>query len=233
MTTLSENLVLQKTKLDSLSAVKNLSLWGSDLTDVSLIRRMPQVEVLSLSVNRITSLQYFSECKSLKELYLRKNEVSDLAQVRYLGALPLKILWLCDNPCAAHPLYRLFTIRCCAKLEKLDNVDIAPQERVQAERLTSKDIQDVITGSNDAELPRLAAPAAAAAAAPTTAARRNPPPSPPLPLPPAMPQPGASGVRSNDSSQRAMVAAILTLVAELTPDNQLSVYNEIGARLKK
>lgn len=36
---------------------------------------MPNVEVLSLSVNKIRSLQDFAYCSNLTELYLRKNEV--------------------------------------------------------------------------------------------------------------------------------------------------------------
>ena len=39
------------------------------------------VEVLSLSVNRITSLKQFAACPSLEELYLRKNEIADLSEV--------------------------------------------------------------------------------------------------------------------------------------------------------
>lgn len=37
----------------------------------------------------------------IKELYLRKNAISDLREIRYLMKLPvLKVLWLHDNPCA-------------------------------------------------------------------------------------------------------------------------------------
>jgi Leucine-rich repeat (LRR) protein len=37
----------------------------------------------------------------IKELYLRKNSISDLREIRYLMKLPvLKVLWLHDNPCA-------------------------------------------------------------------------------------------------------------------------------------
>ena len=36
---------------------------------------MPNLEVLSLSANKIISLQSFSHCAKLQELYLRKNAV--------------------------------------------------------------------------------------------------------------------------------------------------------------
>ena len=41
-----------------LSDVKSLNCWGQDLADVSILCEMPNVEVLSLSVNRISTLKY-------------------------------------------------------------------------------------------------------------------------------------------------------------------------------
>jgi Leucine-rich repeat (LRR) protein len=38
-------------------------------------QKMPNLEVLSLSANKIISLQSFSHCAKLQELYLRKNAV--------------------------------------------------------------------------------------------------------------------------------------------------------------
>ena len=46
---LTEELVLAKTRSDSLAAVRNLNLWGSDLSDVAILEKMPNVEVLSFS----------------------------------------------------------------------------------------------------------------------------------------------------------------------------------------
>jgi cilla- and flagella-associated protein len=63
----------------SLSDVVNLNLWAHDLTDVSILSAMPNVEVLSLSMNQITSLRDFSGCGKLRELYLRRNKVGNEA----------------------------------------------------------------------------------------------------------------------------------------------------------
>jgi hypothetical protein len=42
-----------------------------------------------------------------QELYLRKNYITDITEIQYLtGLRDLRVLWLCDNPCADHPLYR-------------------------------------------------------------------------------------------------------------------------------
>lgn len=92
---LNAETVLLRTKAGSLDAVKNLNLWGNDIDDVSILREMPNLEVLSLSVNKINTLKYFQYCKKLTELYLRKNLISDLREIKYLQNLPsLKVLWL-------------------------------------------------------------------------------------------------------------------------------------------
>ena len=41
----------------SLSDVKVLNCWGQDLADVTVLTQMPNVQVLSLSVNKIGSLR--------------------------------------------------------------------------------------------------------------------------------------------------------------------------------
>ena len=45
---------------------------------------MPNLEVLSLSVNRISTLKEIAACSKLKELYLRKNEIEDIAELKYV-----------------------------------------------------------------------------------------------------------------------------------------------------
>mmetsp|Transcript_22167 Transcript_22167/g.43134 ORF Transcript_22167/g.43134 Transcript_22167/m.43134 type:complete len:216 (+) Transcript_22167:136-783(+) len=135
MVTLTEELVLAKTRAESLAEVKNLNLWGSDLTDVSILKRLDSVEVLSLSVNKISSLEEFRHCSQLTELYLRKNEIEDIREVQYLQGLNnLSILWLCDNPCVGESPseYRQQVIALLPKITKLDNVDVSEQERISA-----------------------------------------------------------------------------------------------------
>lgn len=120
--TLTPELIQMKCKTDKLINIKNLNLWGNDLEDISLIREMPNIEICSLSLNKIFSLKDFASCKKLTELYLRKNLVADLLEVKYLTQCPgLKVLWLQDNPIAEHPLYRPFIIKCLPNLVKLDS----------------------------------------------------------------------------------------------------------------
>jgi Leucine-rich repeat (LRR) protein len=51
------------------------------------MNNLPNVEVVSLSVNRISSLKDFQNCQNLRELYVRKNEIIDYHEVDYLVVL--------------------------------------------------------------------------------------------------------------------------------------------------
>jgi len=131
---LTEAMVSQKTRL-SLSAVKKLNMWGLNLGDVSIVSQMPNLEVLSLSVNSIRSLQPFSHCPNLTELFLRGNLISDFSELQYLSGLPrLRVLWLSENPIASHPNYRERILQMLPGLEKLDETDVAKIEKPPTER---------------------------------------------------------------------------------------------------
>ena len=96
---LTPDFILMRCKTDKLTQIKNLNLWGNDLEDVSALRDLPNMEICSLSLNKINTLRDFQASKKLKELYLRKNQISDLHELKYLCSLPnLKVLWLWDNP---------------------------------------------------------------------------------------------------------------------------------------
>ena len=81
------------------------------------------VSCVFCSVNNLTSLEDFSHCPSLQELYIRKNHVEDLRDVHYLKSLErLRILWLSDNPCSQGDNYRMTVLRTLPNLHKLDNI---------------------------------------------------------------------------------------------------------------
>lgn len=75
---LTADLVLQRCKCEKLNQIKNLNLWGSELEDISILKEMPNIEICSLSLNKIRSLQDFQQCRKLNELYLRKNSIENL-----------------------------------------------------------------------------------------------------------------------------------------------------------
>ena len=133
--TLSAALIYQKTKQAELTQVKNLNIWGASLENISILRQCTNVETLSLSVNNISQLADLQGLYQLKELYLRKNQVSDLRQVMYLSRLPnLQVLWLSDNPIEQDPNYRLYVIRACPHLTRLDEKDVSDDEKAMASR---------------------------------------------------------------------------------------------------
>lgn len=122
-----------RTKCNRMDLIKNLNLWGNDLQDISVLQGMPNLEVLSLSVNHVTSLADLQHCPKLSELYLRKNEICDLNEIRYLKNLRnMRVLWLSDNPCASLPHYRQYVLHHLPYLTKIDSQDVTDQERQDA-----------------------------------------------------------------------------------------------------
>lgn len=79
--------------------------------------------------------QTTSSSSLIKELYLRKNCITDLREIRHLTKLPtLKVLWLHDNPCATVDNYREIVIHHLPNLVKLDNNIITPEEKQEAQK---------------------------------------------------------------------------------------------------
>ena len=129
MVKLTEEMVVARTRMSDFSAVKKLNCWGTELTDVSILRKMKNVEVLSLSVNNINTLADFQYCLSLQDLFVRKNNIKDLNEVCYLQGLPhLRNLWLGENPCAEKDGYRMAVLRALPNLQKLDDKVVSPEE---------------------------------------------------------------------------------------------------------
>lgn len=56
---MSPEFLLQKCKCEKLSQIKNLNLWGSELEDISTLKDLPNLEICSLSLNKIKSLRDF------------------------------------------------------------------------------------------------------------------------------------------------------------------------------
>ncbi|XP_063788790.1 cilia- and flagella-associated protein 410 [Pseudophryne corroboree] len=128
---LTRKQVLSRAKASDLESVRKLNCWGSRLTDISIFHELPNIEVITLSVNSISSLEPISHCQNLTELYLRKNSICSLSEVYYLKLLPkLRILWLSENPCC-YPdphRYRMTVLRNLPNLHKLDNQAVTAEE---------------------------------------------------------------------------------------------------------
>ncbi|XP_049454888.1 cilia and flagella associated protein 410 [Epinephelus fuscoguttatus] len=128
---LTRKQVLAKAKASDLDSVKKLNCWGCNLTDISIFSQMANIEVLTLSVNSISSLSPLSGCLSLCELYLRRNNIPSLSELSHLRPLTrLRVLWLAENPCCGtdSSQYRLTVLRCLPRLQKLDNQVVTEDE---------------------------------------------------------------------------------------------------------
>ena len=135
---LTRELIAQKVKSDRIESIRNLNLWGSNIDDVSIIQEMPSLEIVSLSVNKIRSLRPFANLQNLRELYLRRNLIANLNEIKYLTSCEnLSVLWLSENPICDNPNYRAVVVGVLPQLNKLDDVVITEEERLKAEKKLS------------------------------------------------------------------------------------------------
>lgn len=127
---LTAEFIAQKAKNSRIDTIPKIGLWNCDLDDVSIVAQMPNLEVISLSVNKIVTLEPFQGLPKLKELYLRQNLISDIREIQYLTTCPkLKVLWLSENPIAGLADYRKQIIRMLPNLTKLDDIPVSDRER--------------------------------------------------------------------------------------------------------
>ncbi|WKY02849.1 hypothetical protein Q1695_016272 [Nippostrongylus brasiliensis] len=134
MVCLTESTVYIRTKC-AVEAVKKLNLWGCDIDDITICERMINIEVLSLSVNRVETLQSLRNCTRLVELYVRKNNIQSLTELEYLKDLRnLRVLWIDDNPCTRSGDYRARVLRILPQLTKLDDKPVTLDDHMEAQQ---------------------------------------------------------------------------------------------------
>ncbi|KAK8852845.1 DNA damage response, detection of DNA damage [Tritrichomonas musculus] len=127
---LRDFMIFQKTHTTNLRDVRSLNMWGFGLSNIDIISKLINVETISLSLNNIDTLEPFSHCENLQNLYLRQNAITDLREVDYLSSLPrLSSLMLRDNPISSLPNYRSYILKKLPNLKKLDDIEVSLQER--------------------------------------------------------------------------------------------------------
>ncbi|NXO30983.1 CU002 protein, partial [Cisticola juncidis] len=102
---------------------------------ISICRDLPNIEVITFSVNGISDLEPLHQCQNLSELYLRRNNITSLDELFYLKTLPrLRVLWLAENPCCGPDphRYRMTVLRNLPSLQRLDNQAVTEEELSQA-----------------------------------------------------------------------------------------------------
>lgn len=53
-------MIVEKCKKNNFLEIININLWNSDIDDIAIIKNLPNLEVVSMSANKISTLQYFS-----------------------------------------------------------------------------------------------------------------------------------------------------------------------------
>jgi hypothetical protein len=127
--------------------VRSLNLWGLGISDLSVLSRCPSLEVLSMAQNAVADLAPLAQgCPRLREIYLRRNSLGPgLEPLFPLARLPgLRIVWLEENECSRHPLYRPFLLRLLPSLEKLDSHGVGEGDRKAAHATDDPALEELL-----------------------------------------------------------------------------------------
>ena len=130
---LTKEIILSKyPKYSSIQEITKLNIWGEDIEDISILSKMPNLEILSLSSNKISSLYPLSNCLNMREIYLRNNNIYSFEELYHLKNLPkLKVLWLEGNPITKEQFYTEKVLNILPKLHNLDNKNISPYKNIR------------------------------------------------------------------------------------------------------
>ena len=130
---LTKEFILSKyPNITEITEIKKLNLYAEDLLDISLISKMPKIEVLSLSSNQISSLSPLTNCLNVREIYLRNNNIDSFKELSHLkNLMNLKVLWLEGNPICNDIYYREKVFNILPQVIFLDNKKrIIKRERI-------------------------------------------------------------------------------------------------------
>ncbi|KAK0175568.1 hypothetical protein PV327_009308 [Microctonus hyperodae] len=75
MVRLTEEMVVARSRISDLTAVKKLNCWGSELTDISILRELKKVEVLSLRY-RLSVIRALPHLEKLDDKFVTTDEIN-------------------------------------------------------------------------------------------------------------------------------------------------------------
>jgi GTPase SAR1 family protein len=92
---LSDNQITDISFLSELANLQTLDLSSNQITDISFLSELANLQTLDLSSNQITDISFLSELANLQTLYLSDNKITDISFLS--GLANLQTLYLSDN----------------------------------------------------------------------------------------------------------------------------------------
>lgn len=118
--TIVENLTSQRETLEELYLAHNAITTEGASVATGLAQDFPNLSVLDLSRNRLTTTLPFAHLLSLDELWLSGNKIDKIEDVQPVGALNLDTIYLEYNPVQDDPLYRKRVAETIPALNQID-----------------------------------------------------------------------------------------------------------------
>ncbi|KAF4074479.1 hypothetical protein AMELA_G00239790 [Ameiurus melas] len=134
---LSNNIIEKMEKLERLHQLRELHLSNNRIRKIEGLEQMANLQILNLANNSIEQVPpwFGKKLRSLQKLNLQKNEIFSLHELTKLKLLKsLTELMLAENPVSDLPQYRLFLVFHLRSLEFLDGQPISEQEREKADQ---------------------------------------------------------------------------------------------------
>jgi hypothetical protein len=140
--------ILSRANSKNPESIKQLNLWGLQVSDISILSKLPLLETISLSMNQIKDISIFKNMKNIKELYLSDNQISDFAQVENLkNCQKLEKLVLKGNPIINEPGYPKKIIEILPQLKILDEKEIKSTKNDNKDFVITKGKAQKISGT--------------------------------------------------------------------------------------
>ncbi|XP_047246107.1 leucine-rich repeat and guanylate kinase domain-containing protein isoform X5 [Girardinichthys multiradiatus] len=126
---------ITKITLSSLP-LTHLCLRGNQLKDTEGLENLQSLQVLDLSMNRITCLSGLQNLRFLCSINLEKNQILKIPDLRQVIGLPLLTnINLLENPVQEQPNYRLEVIFLHRHLTMLDQETVSVKEKVSSRNM--------------------------------------------------------------------------------------------------
>uniref|UniRef100_A0A8C7Z4C7 Leucine-rich repeats and guanylate kinase domain containing n=1 Tax=Oryzias sinensis TaxID=183150 RepID=A0A8C7Z4C7_9TELE len=127
---LAHNKISRISGLDGLP-LTYLCLRGNQLQKIDGLENVKSLQVLDLSLNRVTCLTGLQSLQLLCSINLEKNQISEIHECKHIhNLLLLRDLNLLENPLQEQPNYRLAVIFLLQHLTMLDQEVVTAEEKV-------------------------------------------------------------------------------------------------------